>query len=70
METNKPKPTSRERSRSAAMRARMRGEKRLNVTIDREAAIALAFLRRWTGKQMKTIIEELLLAERERVMRL
>ncbi len=70
METNKPKLTARERSRNAAMRARMRGDKRLTVTIDREAAIALLFLRRTTGKRMKTIIEELLLAERERVMRL
>lgn len=41
----------------------------MNVTIDREAAIALAFLRKTTGKRMKTIIEEILLAERERVLR-
>lgn len=66
---NKPRLTARERSRNADMRARLRGDKRLNVTIDREAAIALAFLRKTTGKRMKTIIEEILLAERERVLR-
>lgn len=66
---NQPKLTSRERSRNAARRAMMRGDKRLNVTIDREAAIALLFLRKTTGKRMKTIIEELLLAERERRLR-
>lgn len=46
-----------------------RGIKRLDVTLDREAAIALLFLRRHSGKSFKAIIEELLLAERERVLR-